>query len=552
MVDFHSKIADFRPTKLTLLSLLLASMMMLMGGAAVAPALPAISAAFPGESEFIISLIITLPSLAIAITGMGMGYLADRFGKVRILVISLLIFSLAGISGFFLNSIETILLGRFFVGVGIAGLTCSCTALISEYYSGALRVKLLGYQAAAMGIGALVLEISGGVLADLGWRLPFLIYGLGFIITLLIVISAQEPTNAMSPAEADDPLARKVDKRMVALCYASIFLTMFFMFALPTKLTYYIQDMGGSPTLSGLFLGLNGICSAVTSVFYRRLSDRLNPLAMLTIAFGLFASAYLLFALPASYSVTFISVSFVGLAVGFVMPTVTNALAKESSRENSGKLMGGFTMMFYFGQFLSSIVLAPVLLMAGSYGGMFAYLGCAAASIFVAFAVLLFRRRTAPIVSAPVGRPVGTYRKILIATDGSRNSEAAVEQSIVIAKAMNAELTILTVKDLAPYLAAPVPTTEAVEAAVSDVDAIADEAVHRAMKRCKDAGIIARAMIVSGSPADSIVAISRDHDLIVMGTLGRTGLTHAMIGSVAESVVRTAPCPVLVVRGEAS
>ena len=80
----------FTPTKLTLVSMLLASMLMLMGGAAVAPALPLINEAFPGE-DFAVSLIITLPSLAVGLLGLVIGSLADRFGKVRTLCVSLVV-----------------------------------------------------------------------------------------------------------------------------------------------------------------------------------------------------------------------------------------------------------------------------------------------------------------------------------------------------------------------------------------------------------------------------------------------------------------------------
>lgn len=80
---------EFKPTKLSMIAILLASMLMLMGGAAVAPALPAISLAFPDASESLINLIITLPSLAIAITGLLIGALSDKIGKVKVLLASL-------------------------------------------------------------------------------------------------------------------------------------------------------------------------------------------------------------------------------------------------------------------------------------------------------------------------------------------------------------------------------------------------------------------------------------------------------------------------------
>jgi MFS family permease len=549
MVGLLKSSSDFKPVRLTLLSLLFASMMMLMGGAALAPALPTISAEFPDQSEFIISLIVTLPSLAIAMTGIFIGSLADRYGKVKVLIISLIIFSVAGVSGYFQNDMGAILAGRFLVGVGIAGLTCSCTALLSEYYSGPARIKVLGYQAAAMGIGGLVLEISGGLLAGIGWRLPFLIYGLGSLVTLLVIVSTREP--ARDPHHEGMEAAKRADPWKVALGYISIFLAMFLMFAIPTKMAYYISEIGGGPALIGVFLGINGISSAATSVLYRRLSDRFDILTMLTMAFCLFTIGFAVFLLPPSLAIAFIGVSCVGLAVGLVLPTVTSTLAKESTRMTSGKIMGGFTMMFYLGQFLSTVILTPILVAAGSYSGMFVYLAGISGAAAIAMAMLLVRSRPAPANNAPSISPKAAYMRILVATDGSENNVAAIEHGIALARATNAEITFLCALDVDPYLTGLTATTESAKAALDGAAQASEDAVQRALKRCDDARVAAKGLVLTGSAADVITTASTDYDLIVMGTLGRAGIAHAMIGSVAERVVHSSKCPVLVVPGSA-
>ncbi|HEX2677096.1 MAG TPA: universal stress protein, partial [Polyangiales bacterium] len=72
-------------------------------------------------------------------------------------------------------------------------------------------------------------------------------------------------------------------------------------------------------------------------------------------------------------------------------------------------------------------------------------------------------------------------------------------------------------------------------------------------KLCQSHGVGARVDEVEGVPATAIVKVATDTktDLVVMGTHGRTGLAHVVVGSVAERVVRLAPCPVLTVRGKA-
>lgn len=72
------------------------------------------------------------------------------------------------------------------------------------------------------------------------------------------------------------------------------------------------------------------------------------------------------------------------------------------------------------------------------------------------------------------------------------------------------------------------------------------------LKRARGAGVKAKSIIVTGTPADLIVrtARSRRADLIVMGTHGRSGLSRFLLGSVAARIITMAPCPVLTVRGK--
>ena len=255
----------FKPTKLTLVAILLSSMLILMGGAAVAPALNDIKQAFPGD-DFLVSLIITLPSLAVAIVGYAVGLAADRFGKVKVLFIALAVFVIAGVVSYFLPSLESILVARFILGIGIAGITSTVTALIAEYYGGVQRVKVLSYQSAAMGIGVLILEFTGGTLAEISWRTPFLVYLIGIPILIMAILSMREPRMSDEDrAEIAEIVShekfRKANYRIVALCYVSIFFCMNLVFLLPTSIPIVLADLGVSSSIVGLFLGFHGVAN---------------------------------------------------------------------------------------------------------------------------------------------------------------------------------------------------------------------------------------------------------------------------------------------------
>ena len=142
-------------------------------------------------------------------------------------------------------------------------------------------------------------------------------------------------------------------------------------------------------------------------------------------------------------------------------------------------------------------------------------------------------------------------KTVLVATDFSKTSEVALQYGRELARTFGAELRVLHVADniLTRYAFAG-PALVAY-----DAQAEYEKSVNTQLNDLVDADdrreLRASAVIrVSNSPADSIVDYARELgvDVIVMGTHGRRALARALLGSVAERVVRLAPCPVLTVR----
>ncbi|WP_332449871.1 universal stress protein [Methanoculleus sp.] len=135
-------------------------------------------------------------------------------------------------------------------------------------------------------------------------------------------------------------------------------------------------------------------------------------------------------------------------------------------------------------------------------------------------------------------------RRILIPTDGNDNTWPAVRYGLEVARAFNAEVTALSVSSTK---SSPFPPGGGVEHFPPGVCRKAVEYVANEGRRF---GVVVTPAIVPGSPANEILRASSDHDLIVMGTNGRTGLDYLRLGSVAEKTIRHARCPVLVVRSD--
>lgn len=138
---------------------------------------------------------------------------------------------------------------------------------------------------------------------------------------------------------------------------------------------------------------------------------------------------------------------------------------------------------------------------------------------------------------------------MLLPTDFSDAAEQAATLAIAMAQAFGAKLLLLCVYAGPIYMG---PFNEAYATSADILERLRREterALEGLRQRASDAGVSAESFALPGRASDVIVEMAQSHavDLIVMGTHGRTGFRHLLLGSVAEHVIRTAACPVLTV-----
>jgi nucleotide-binding universal stress UspA family protein len=144
------------------------------------------------------------------------------------------------------------------------------------------------------------------------------------------------------------------------------------------------------------------------------------------------------------------------------------------------------------------------------------------------------------------------FRKIAVALDGSDPAREAFGVALQLAQAERAELGICSVVD--PILIAGTsPPSPAMDAVIRNMEIEARRIVTDAVERASRAGVPASGQTLDGVPAYELIgyAARLGADLIVMGTHGRRGFKHFVLGSVAEVVLRESKIPVLVVRTQA-
>ncbi len=138
-------------------------------------------------------------------------------------------------------------------------------------------------------------------------------------------------------------------------------------------------------------------------------------------------------------------------------------------------------------------------------------------------------------------------RRLLFATDFSPASGAAWRRAVALAEANRAQLYVV-------HVLAPLAQAQSVRWAYRELEAEMRSDAQRRLRvllgRARKRGVRAKALLLTGTPHETIVRAARSNrvDLVVLGTHGRTGLSGALIGSVAARVVATATCPVMTVR----
>jgi nucleotide-binding universal stress UspA family protein len=152
---------------------------------------------------------------------------------------------------------------------------------------------------------------------------------------------------------------------------------------------------------------------------------------------------------------------------------------------------------------------------------------------------------------SPASEEYDMFCSLLLAIDGSPPSHEASDLAIRVAHDANARITCVSALDVVPGIG-----TAGVDLAHIDTDAIVAERrveaqaiVDVVIEAAARVGVRCNGRVIEGRPVAAILAAARDSsaELIVMGTHGRAGLARAVLGSVAESVLREADVPVLVV-----
>jgi MFS family permease len=354
-------------------TLLIGSTLTVMAGAIIAPALPLISREFadvPGV-ELLSRLVLTLPALFMAILAPIAGYLVDRSGRKKVFLFSLVLYALAGTSGLYLNSLPAILVGRAILGIAVGGLVTAVITLIGDYFDGAERSRFMGIQAAFAGMGGLVFISSGGVLADIHWRLPFLIYIASLGVLVMAIISIYEPTgiNKKNSNPENPAISGPIKIPPIAFVIFGIaFFSAIVFYMIPTQMPFMLSAMEGvTNTKIGFAIAFVNVASVITSLNYGRIHRKLSFSAIMGIVYILIFFGFLIISQTNSYTMMITGIIVCGLGFGLMMPNINLWLISVAPASMRGRLVGYLNAAMFSGMFISPIAIQPLIMISSLY-----------------------------------------------------------------------------------------------------------------------------------------------------------------------------------------
>ena len=342
-------------------ALLLVSSLTIMSMITISASLPDMTKAFVDtpNGPALVKLSLSFPGLFIAVSAIIAGIIIDKFGRVKLLGTALIIYAIAGSSGYWLENIYLILAGRALLGICVGITMTIVTTLVADYYQGKARQKFAGIQIAVMSLGGIVFITLGGVLADISWRVPFLLYFFSILILPFSILFIKEPNKIVEVKEKTQLIK---SPKIIWFVFVNVMLMWILFFIIPIQIPFYLKSIGiEKNTLIGVAIASSTFFSAIGAISFSKIKDKLGFKQIFGIGYLLMAIAFACIAYGNSYEMVMLAMLLGGLGMGIMIPNANVWVMQLAPPEIRGREIGRLTTFWFMGQFLSPIILLPFL-----------------------------------------------------------------------------------------------------------------------------------------------------------------------------------------------
>jgi MFS family permease len=372
------------------------------------PLLSQMATEFHGPMDgYMLKMVLGVAGPAMMVGAALGGMLTDMGGRRPTMVCSAILFGLAGAAPFFLHSLPAILATRFATAVAAAAIATVGQAMIGDHFPEAERPGWMGLFVAVGMVSGFLCFPASGVLGEIGWRWPFLIYLIGLAIALFAVAGMPGHVPVSKTPHAADPAieAPKSALTKAAARAANYPIGLFFLafvtgpiFTLPSiYLSFYTHRFGyDGPAATSALLTISAVVSACTAMTYGRARKRLSTRFIFGFGFGLGSLGLLTLALAPNIWMCGVAMVFTGLAIGWVNSNVFAAVIDSVDDHHRGRAVGITQAAASLAPAVGVTALEPLVSQLG-IGGIYLLLAAAAALVTLWVVVGgVGRKRVAP------------------------------------------------------------------------------------------------------------------------------------------------------------
>ncbi len=328
--------------KRNLYLILFVTLLSVAGVSSIIPVFPEMSEALDVSRDRI-GLLITVFTLPGAILAPVIGVIADRWGRKKILMLALLLFGITGTLCFFSKEFETILILRFFQGLGAACLGIINITLIGDIFSGDQKIKAMGYNSSVLSIATALFPAAGGMLAAINWNYPFLIPILAVFLSFLVFfyLDNPEPHEKSGILNYFQNIIKSIFTRKAITLFLINFATFTLLFGvIMTYLPIFLQDQFNmSSKVIGFLLSFMSISAGLIAFQLSRISKVFSLKILLALGFVAYLVGFII--IPSAENVygLLILIFIIGMGQGITIPTIFNLLTNISPLEHRGVFM---------------------------------------------------------------------------------------------------------------------------------------------------------------------------------------------------------------------
>ncbi len=334
------------------------SLLTVMAGAAIAPALGVIKAHFTSAPELLVQFIVSIPALFIIITNLFFLNISRHYGTRAIALFGLVLYVASGAGCFLANDIYVVLTLRALLGVSVGLIMPLSTGLLAYYYPPEQQAHLMGLSAAMNQMGGVVATLLAGLLSAIGWRCAFLVYLLGLIAVIMVAVYLPDDHLGSANKRGIPFQPRQLLKFHPSVNGMLLLMMIFFIY--PTNFAITAEEQAGLSltTTTLIMVGLDLVAFFAGMAFGQLMNIFREPMKYIAPVF--FLIGYLFFAVAHSIMPLLIGAVFTGIANGVGVPYLNTIASIKGGRNSATTVMPLLSAALYMGQFLSPIIVTPL------------------------------------------------------------------------------------------------------------------------------------------------------------------------------------------------